>query len=817
MVMPVGNMNNSNGSGSSAFGPPGIPPTWSPGSKDGVGTAYSQASKIWFTLSMGILTEIYYPTIDRPQIRDAQFLVSDGKTFFHEEKRDLDSHIEVIEPEALGYRVTSSDPKGRYQIMKEVISDPYQACVLINTKFEVSKEWQGKLQLYFLLAPHLEIGGWDNSAKKMEVAGRQILLCSKNSTFMALGCDCGFSRSSCGFVGQSDGWQDLHNNFRMDWEFDSAEHGNIAVMGEIDLSNGNEFTVGIAFGESVHAPTAILTQVLALPFIRYRKRFVEQWQRVRQKLEPLASFSSDDGHLYSTSSNLLLAHEDKTFSGAFIASASIPWGDVMGDDDLGGYHLVWTRDMVNSATGLLACGHKRTSLRALIYLACSQKPDGSFPQNFWIDGRPYWKGMQLDEVAFPIVLAWRLWQADALEGFDPYSMVKSATSYLIQSGPKTHQERWEECSGYSPSTLAACIAALVCSADFARRKKEEHTARFIEDHADFLESHIERWTVTTQGTLLSEVNRHYIRILPISLDDNSPEEDPNSGTLAIANRRHDELNKFPAKDVVDAGFLELVRYGIRKAGSALMEDSLKVVDSVLKVDTPYGPCWRRYNHDGYGPQTDGKPYQGNGEGRAWPLLTGERAHYELAAGRDVRPLVTAMEKFAICAGRGGMLPEQVWDQPDIPSAFMFFGKPCGSAMPLVWAHAEYIKLLRSIRDKKVFDQLPLVAERYHNNRGRKDLEVWKSNRQVQTIAAGKTLRIQSSCQFVVRWSIDGGQTTQESTAVASGLGIGFVDIETRADQTAPVRFSFVWSDPGQHDSSIHEIGISAEKATSIGA
>jgi glucoamylase len=763
---------------------------------------------------MGILTEIYYPTIDHPQIRDAQFLVSDGRTFFDEEKRDLDSHIELIAPEALGYRVTSSDPKGRYQIIKEVITDPYQACVLVHTRFEVSKEWQGKLHLYFLLAPHLDIGGGDNSAKKMAVAGRQILLCWKNSTYMALGCDCGFSRSSCGFVGESDGWQDLHRNFKMDWEFDRAEHGNIAVMGEIDLSKGNEFTLGIAFGESHHAPTAILTQVLALPFPRYQKRFIEQWQRVHKKLEPLEKFSSDDGHLYSTSGNLLLAHEDKTFSGAFIASASIPWGEVMGDDNLGGYHLVWTRDMVNTATGLLACGHKRTALRALIYLACSQQPDGSFPQNFWIDGRPYWKGMQLDEVAFPIMLAWRLSKADALEGFDPGSLVKAATGYLLQNGPRTPQERWEESSGYSPSTLAACIAALICSADFSRQRGEEHTAKFIEDYADFLESHIEDWTVTTQGVLHPDIKRHYIRILPIAVDDHSHSEDPDSEILAIANRRYDEPNQFPAKDVVDAGFLELVRYGIRKAGNPLMEASLKVVDAVLKVDTPYGPCWRRYNHDGYGPQADGKPYHGHGEGRAWPLLTGERAHYELAAGREVGPLVKAMEKFAICAGRGFMLPEQVWDQPDIPSAFMFFGKPCGSAMPLVWAHAEYVKLLRSIRDQKVFDQLPLVAERYLGKRGRKDLEIWKFHRRVGVMAPGRTLRVQAPGPFVLRWSLDGGATLNDSTAIESGLGITYVDIPTPADQTAPVQFSFYWSDSGQQDSSSHEVKIRAEKAVS---
>jgi glucoamylase len=797
--------NGESGTGVAAFGYPGIPATWSPGSKDGVGTAYSQASKVWFTLSMGILTEIYYPTIDHPQIRDAQFLVSDGKTFFHEEKRDLDSHVELIAPEVLGYRVTSSDPKGRYRIVKEVITDPYQACVLVHTRFEVSKDWERKLHLYFLLAPHLDIGGSDNSAKKMEVAGRQILLCWKNGTYMAVGCDHGFSRSSCGFVGQSDGWQDLRGNFKMDWEFDRAEHGNIAVMGEIDLGKGNEFTVGIAFGESLHAPTAVLTQALAVPFRRYQARFIEQWQRASARSEPLGRFSSDDGHLYWTSSSLLLAHEDKTFAGAFIASASIPWGDVVGDDNLGGYHLVWTRDMVNTATGLLACGHSASALRALIYLACSQQADGSFPQNFWIDGRPYWKGMQLDEVAFPIMLAWRLWKSGALEGFDPYSLVKYATSYLLQNGPKTPQERWEESSGYSPSTLAACIAALICSADLSRHRGEEQTARFIEDYADFLESHVEAWTVTTQGSLHPEIKRHYIRILPIDVDVHSHPEDPNSEILTIANRSYDEVNKFPAKDVVDAGFLELVRYGIRKAGDPLMEDSLRVIDAILRVETPYGPCWRRYNHDGYGPQPDGRPYQGHGEGRAWPLLTGERAHYELAAGRDLRPLVTAMEKFAICAGRGFMLPEQVWDQPDIPSAFMFFGKPCGSAMPLVWAHAEYIKLLRSIRDQQVFDRLPLVAERYLGNRGRKDLEIWKFHRRVAAMAAGKTLRIQAPGQFLLRWSIDGGTTLNESAAIDSGLGIGFVDIETRPGQAAPVQFSFKRSNSDQQDSAIYEV------------
>src|SRR5262249_7845758 len=385
-------------------------------------------------------------------------------------------------------------------------------------------------------------------------------------------------RTSCGFVGFSDGWQDLHDNFQMDWEFGNAEDGNIALTGEIDLAQGSQFTIALAFGDSRHAASSTLIQSLAVPFDVHRRRFIDQWQRIGSMLKNLDHVSSDGGHLYRTSRTLLLSHEDKTFAGALIASASIPWGYAMGDDDLGGYHLVWVRDMINSATALLASGDKVTPLRALVYLACSQQQDGGFPQNFWINGMPYWKGIQLDEVAFPITLAWRLWKAGALEQFDPYPMVKAAARFLLQSGPVTQQERWEEASGFSPSTLAANVAAQICAADFARDRGDTQAAQFIEDHADFLESNIERWTVTTEGTLLKGVPRYYIRILPSDINDVSPVEDPNAAVLALSNQPPQDPFRFPAKDIVDGGFLELVRYGIRKAGDPLMEDSLRVID-----------------------------------------------------------------------------------------------------------------------------------------------------------------------------------------------------------------------------------------------
>jgi glucoamylase len=237
-----------------------------------------------------------------------------------------------------------------------------------------------------------------------------------------------------------------------------------------------------------------------------RDAFIRQWERTSRRFTLAAT--ANNSKLFERSVNLLLAHEDKTYPGAMIAALSIPWGDEKNDDALGGYHLVWTRDMVKSVSALLAVGDLSTPLRALIYLAVSQRDDGGFYQNFWIDGRPYWRGIQLDEVAFPVLLAWRLWKEGALGNFDPYELVRRACAFLIREGPVTAQDRWEEASDYSPSTLAVHITALICAAEFFADRGDEVTARFVRDYADFLESHIERWTVTTQGTLVPGLTRH---------------------------------------------------------------------------------------------------------------------------------------------------------------------------------------------------------------------------------------------------------------------------------------------------------------------
>lgn len=791
-----------------AFGGPGIGPRWTRSAKEAVGTAYSTSSTVWFTLSGGILSEVYYPTIDSPQIRDLQFVMSDGQTFFHDERRNLDSTVEYLDDHGLGLRVINSDRQGRYRLIKEIISDPHGDCVLIHTRLEGEPAFLERLRLYVLLAPHLEVGGWGNSGNAARIVGREFLTAHKRGTWLALAATIPFARRSCGYVGTTDGWQDLADNLQMDYEFAAAEDGNIALTGELDLSHGREFTLGLAFGQSLHRAATTLFQSLGIPFADHRKRFGEQWTRACRGIYPLQKIAGDGGALYHRSHSLLLAHEDKSFPGAMIASLSIPWGEVKGDEDLGGYHLVWTRDMVNSVTGLLASGDGGTALRALIYLACSQQADGGFPQNFWIKGRPYWSGIQLDEVAFPVMLAWRLARAEALRDFDPYPMVLGAARYLIANGPATPQERWEENSGYSPSTLASNIAALICAAAFARQRGDERTAGFLEEYADFLEAHVEAWTVTTEGTLVPGISRHFIRITPIDIGNSEPDEDPNTGTILIHNRRPGERAEFPAREIVDAGFLELVRYGIRRPGDPLIEDSLRVVDALLKEDFAAGPCWRRYNHDGYGQRDDGSAYDGWGTGRAWPLLTGERAHYELAAGRNVSTYIRAIESFATGCG---LLPEQIWDQPDRPDYLMYRGRPTGAAMPLMWAHAEYIKLLRSVADGQVFDLVPEVAERYLKRRRRPaPIELWKyDHRRVRSVAPGATLRVQALGRFRLHWTKDEWHQPVDIECACALLDACYVDIPIARDQRAPIRFTFYWEDARRWEGRDYAVAIKA--------
>jgi glucoamylase len=771
-----------------AFGAPGAEPRWTSARKDAVGMAYSAASRIWYTISHGILNEIYYPTIDRPQTRDMEFLLTDGLTFVHEEKRDLLREFEYIDADAAAVRLTNADPEGRYKIIKEVIADPHHAVVLMRVRLEGDEQLLSRMKAYAILAPHLDVGGAGNSGFVMDLAGRRVLLASKNGISLVMAASCGFNRASCGYVGSSDGWQDLMDNFQMDWEFGCAPDGNIALTGEIDLSVNREFVVAISLGEGHHAALTAGLGAVTTPFDDSLKRFIAQWHRAATP-DALKGAAQDAGRLLQISQNVILSHEDKYYSGAFIASASIPWGQHKGDDDVGGYHLVWTRDMVQSASALLACGRVDTARRALVYLACTQKPDGSFAQNFWINGTPYWGGIQLDEVAFPIILAWRLWKLNGLGEFHVFPFVERAAAFLVRRSPVTQQERWEEAAGYSPSTLSAVICGLICAADIARANGASELALFLEQHADWIEAHLEDWTVTDNGSLLPGVKRYYMRVRPPQCGDPYASAGCDTETVRINNRGPGEQMDFQARNVVDAGFLELVRYGVRRADDPLIVDSLKVIDHVLKVETPVGPCWRRYNHDGYGQRHDGGPFLGWGQGRAWPLLTGERAHYELAAGHDVVPYIKALEGFS---SQGGMLPEQIWDAPDIPELGLKLGKFTGAAMPLVWAHAEYVKLLRSVTDGKIFDRISVVEQRYGQGKRSAPIEVFRLNRQIDSIPAGRKLRVLADEHFCLVWTLDDWQTVRRTESRAVGYAGHFVDVETESGKAGQVIFTLQW-------------------------
>ncbi len=774
-----------------APGAPGRIPLWEHADKDGVGASYSPANRVWFTLWRGVLTEVYYPTIDRAQIRRLLLAVTDGNSFVLCEGSDLECEVTRIDGTSEAYCVTGKAPHGGFEIEKRVISDPDLPCVIQH--YRVTRTSPG-LRYYVICNPHLEAQGSATGSHVIHSNGHTILTAHKDNEWVALGSSCSFSRASVGFAGVNDGLTDLRQNHKLDFNFTEADGGNVVLTGEIP-QGVHEFTIALGFGHAQHGALTAVIQSLASPFETKLDRYLQQWRSAATGRRDLKSKTCDGGRLYDISCNTLCTHEDRTYPGALIASLAIPWGEVKRavTPAHAGYHLVWTRDAVNCAGALMAAGDRDTPLRTLTYLAVSQRADGSFAQNFWINGEPNWSGLQLDEVTYPILLARHLHRENALLEFNPRPMIYNAIQYIVHRGPITPQERWEQMSGYSPSTMAVVIAATICAAAFAREENKPAAAAFLEDYADWMRDHIESWTVTTAGELLPGCSRYIIRLTPAEPGDADPVS-PNDAILKIPDQKPGAPNEFPARNIVDAGFLELVRYGVLDAADPLILDSLRVVDATLKVDTPAGPCWRRFNHDGYGQHDDGAPFETWGTGRAWPLLTGERGHYALRAGADPMPYIEAMEQLS---GATGLIPEQVWDQPFWKDGRNYFGRPTGSANPLAWAHAEYIKLVRSAVDGRVFDLPHEVEKRYAGKRARLNkLVMWTFNYPIPTAAPGETLRIYSGAPFTLRFSLDDWAHLQDVDATATELSIHYVDVPLPPDQRAPARFTFRWKEKG---------------------
>ena len=453
---------------------------------------------------------------------------------------------------------------------------------------------------------------------------------------------------------------------------------------------------------------------------------------------------------------------------------------------------MWPRDLVEAAGALLAAGHTADARRTLRYLISTQEPDGRWPQNMWPDGTPYWNGVQMDETAFPILLADALRRAGELVGLDPWPMVRRAAAYLVRFGPVTQQDRWEEDGGYSPFTLATQVAALLAAADFATIAGETTVAAYLRETADAWNEGIERWTYVTGTALAREVgvDGYYARIAP---PDAADAASPEAGYVPIKNRPVPEI-RARYDTLVSPDALALVRFGLRGASDPRVINTIRVIDAVVRRETRTGPTWYRYNGDGYGEHEDGSPFDGTGVGRGWPLLAGERGHYELAAGR---PEVAwrLLEVMRAQASDGGMLPEQVWDEPDVPERELVNGRPTGGAMPLIWAHAEYVKLVRSLLDGRVFDTPPQPAERYARDAQPAAVVLWSPYNKTRIVPVGRVLRVQTPVRALVHWSADDWRTVTDTPSRDAGLGVWATDLHSTA--LAPgsiVRFTLYWPD-----------------------
>ncbi|HEU4698539.1 MAG TPA: glycoside hydrolase family 15 protein, partial [Gemmatimonadales bacterium] len=627
------------------------------------------------------------------------------------------------------------------------------------------------------------------------------LFAARGETALACAATPDWTARSCGYVGVSDGWQQVRADGRLARQWSEARGGNVALTGEIDLQaaragEGAEFVVALAFGRTDAEAGQTARLALASPVARLIAAYVEGWQHfhtltahVGRAAEAGAQHLPATAHaLYHLSTAIVALHEDKRAQGGLIASLSIPWGQARGDHDMGGYHLVWPRDLVESAGAMMAAGQLPRARRTLRYLMATQEADGHWPQNMWLDGSAYWHGIQMDETAFPVLLADALARADALGGLDPWPAVRRAAGYLVRHGPVTLQDRWEEDGGYSPFTLAVEVAALLAAASFADARGDPAAAACLRDTADAWNDDIERWTYVT-GTALAErldVAGYYARIAPPDVGSVGSD-----GRVPLRNRPPDR-SWVRYADLVSTDALALVRFGLRAADDPRIVDTVKVIDSLLRTETRTGPVWHRYNGDGYGEPEDGAPFEGVGIGRGWPLLAGERAHYELAAGRRdaARALLEVMCRQA---SDGGMLPEQVWDAADVPQRGLYNGRPSGSAMPLVWAHAEYVKLVRSLADGRVFDCPPHPVRRYLVERRTACCAVWSPANRIRAMAPARVLRLHVPQPCRVHWSADGWRTTHDTDAADTTLGVWAAELPTTALAAgSAVVFTLFW-------------------------
>ncbi len=772
-----------------APGYPGITPKWSPGPKTAVGTALSEKSNVWFSVGHGILNEVFYPRVDKPAIRDMGFLISDGQNYFSEERTDTRSEVTWLAQGVPAFKIVNTAKDGKYRISKLVITDSNRDCLLQHTSFEILDGSNiDDYHLYVLLAPHLANCGGENTAWVDKTNKRTILLAERVDCALALCCSSQFITSSAGYVGYSDAWQDVSINKIMTQEYLRAENGNVALGAEIDLKAKQDFVLSLGFGADADQAKTNALASLNEPFEQIQQDYISAWLVWHKKRK--SDIELDD--LAFKSLAVLQTHQSKNPSGGIIAGLSSPWGYARSDDNPIGYHIVWTRDMVESAGGLLAAGQFEDIRNIIGYLQYTQRDDGHWPQNMWVDGSPYWNGIQMDETALPILLVNMARREDAIDDkdvLDFWQMIKKAAGYIVRNGPVTQQDRWEEDPGYTPFTVSAEIAALLAAADFADLNKEPGIAKYLRDTADNWYEALDRWMYSRDSEWARKYNidGYYERIATI--DSNSVSRFQN--TVQIKNVPSD-LATLKATHLISPDALALVRFGLRAANDLRITNTVQMIDDILKIETPFGLTWHRYNNDGYGEHQDGSAFDGTGIGRGWPLLSGERAHYELALGNfgQADKLRQDMANFAC---QSGLIPEQVWDNQPIVEYELELGRPTGSAMPLAWAHAEYIKLVRSLKDGRIFDQPHQTVKRYLVDKTIANYRSWRFNHKIRTISTGKILRVEVLTPAKVRWTVNDWRTSNNDATQDSGLGVYFCDLDTsQLPAGTNILFTFYW-------------------------
>ncbi|MEP6570699.1 MAG: glycoside hydrolase family 15 protein [Acidobacteriota bacterium] len=681
-------------------GAPGLDAHWPSAAKNGFGTSNTLTSKVWFTLNNGVMTEVYYPRLDVPNVQSLQliFVGGNGKRV-ETEAEDTTHRIEILDPAALTFRQTNTARTGAYTITKTYVTDVERSSVLIDVNFRWNEPGLCRCAFYVYYDPSLNNSGLHDSAW---VDGEWLLAsdADKASALTVTGAQLDLLTN--GYFGVSDEVTQLRETGRST-HYARVLDGNVVQTARINFqlplgvaSNTRRVTIVLAFGRSKEEAINNGLASARKGFKIARAEYEDGWHNYARTL-PLVDKKYQAQ--FNVAAMVLKALEDKTYRGAMIASPSIPWGGGPNANEptISGYHAVWARDLYQVATAFLAMGDRTSANRALDYLFnVQQKRDGSFPQNSWVDGRPIGDGLQLDQVGLPLVLAYQLQRTDRTTWL---KHIKPAADFILRKGPYTEQERWEEKQGYSPSTIAAEIAGLVCAARIADLNRDNSSAKLYLEKADEWARAVETWTATTTGR--QEKRKYFLRL--------TENKDPNDGVGL-------EINSgggiYDEREIVDAGFLELVRLGIRPADDLLTERSLAVIDRLIKVETPGGSGWYRYNHDAYGERADGGDYDGrNGVGRLWTLLTGERGEYEIALG-DLTAARRRLDAMMAFANDGLMIPEQVWDRNESPRPELRLGEGTGSATPLAWSMAQFIRLAINIKQGHNTDTPNATRARY---------------------------------------------------------------------------------------------------------